>query len=86
MRRTESANCFSPPVMRHSPPHILLLVSLPLLASLAEQGVEPEKPPYGVGGTESRDEYRICFVIDPDGYRVELIDGGAFPTPQDPDR
>jgi lactoylglutathione lyase len=30
--------------------------------------------------------YRICFVTDPDGYRIELIDGGAFPTPQDPDR
>ena len=25
---------------------------------------------------------RICFVTDPDGYRVELIDG-PFPTPQD---
>ncbi len=51
------------------------------LARLAEQGIEPEKPPYGPGG---RDEYRICFVADPDGYRVELIDG-AFDTPQDPD-
>ena len=29
------------------------------------------------------EEYRICFVADPDGYRIELIDG-AFPTPQDP--
>ena len=54
-----------------------------LLAELAEAGIEPEKPPYGVGGTDSRDEYRICFVSDPDGYRIELIDG-AFPTPQDP--
>jgi lactoylglutathione lyase len=54
-----------------------------LLETLAENGIEPEKPPYGVGGTPSRDEYRICFVVDPDGYRVELIDG-AFPTPQDP--
>ena len=49
--------------------------------SLAEQGIEPEKPPYSPGG---REEYRICFVSDPDGYRVELIDGGEFPTPQDP--
>jgi len=57
-----------------------------LLASLAEQGVEPEKPPNGVAGTESRDEYRICFVIDSDAYLVDLIDDGAFPTPQDPDR
>jgi lactoylglutathione lyase len=54
-----------------------------LLAGLAEAGIEPEKPPYGVGGTDSREEYRICFVADPDGYRIELIDH-AFPTPQDP--
>ncbi|HEV7807464.1 MAG TPA: VOC family protein [Solirubrobacteraceae bacterium] len=52
-----------------------------LLARLAEQGIEPEKPPYAPGG---RDEYRICFVQDPDGYRIELVDG-AFETPQDPD-
>jgi lactoylglutathione lyase len=52
-----------------------------LLARLAEEGIEPEKPPYHPGG---REEYRICFVADPDGYRIELIDGGAFPTPQDP--
>jgi lactoylglutathione lyase len=54
-----------------------------LLERLADNGIEPEKPPYGVGGTDSREEYRICFVSDPDGYRIELIDG-AFPTPQDP--
>ena len=52
-----------------------------MLARLAEQGIEPEKPPYHPGG---REEYRICFVADPDGYRVELIDGGEFRTPQDP--
>ena len=52
------------------------------LAELAERGIEPEKPPYSPGGRE--DVGRICFVADPDGYRVELIDGGAFPTPQDP--
>jgi lactoylglutathione lyase len=52
-----------------------------LLARLAEQGIEPEKPPYHPGG---REEYTICFVADPDGYRIELIDGGAFETPQDP--
>ena len=51
-----------------------------LLAKLAENGVEPERAPYAPGG---REEYRICFVADPDGYRIELIDG-AFPTPQDP--
>ncbi|MGH3031579.1 MAG: VOC family protein [Gaiellaceae bacterium] len=34
-----------------------------------EHGIEPERPPYTVreGGS------RICFVRDPDGYRVELI-------------
>ena len=54
-----------------------------LLESLAAHGIEPEKPPYGVGGTGSREEFRICFVADPDGYRIELIDK-AFPSPQDP--
>jgi len=40
------------------------------LAALAEKGVEPEKPPYRVreGGS------RLCFVRDPDGYRIELIE------------
>jgi lactoylglutathione lyase len=39
------------------------------LAALAEQGIEPERPPYRVreGGS------RLCFVRDPDGYRIELI-------------
>jgi lactoylglutathione lyase len=42
------------------------------LDGLAEQGIEPEKPPYSVreGGS------RLCFVRDPDGYRVELIETG----------
>ena len=40
------------------------------LAQLAAQGIEPERPPYTIreGGG------RICFVRDPDGYRVELIE------------
>ncbi len=40
------------------------------LEKLAAQGIEPEKPPYTVreGGS------RLCFVRDPDGYRVELIE------------
>ncbi|MBV9005310.1 MAG: VOC family protein [Solirubrobacterales bacterium] len=40
------------------------------LAALAEQGIEPERPPYTVrdGGS------RLCFVRDPDGYRIELIE------------
>ncbi len=40
------------------------------LSQLAEQGIEPERPPYSVrdGGS------RLCFVRDPDGYRIELIE------------
>ncbi|MEA2299425.1 MAG: lactoylglutathione lyase [Solirubrobacteraceae bacterium] len=52
------------------------------VARLAQAGIEPEKAPYHPGG---RPEIRICFVSDPDGYRIELIDGD-FHTPQDPDR
>ena len=52
-----------------------------LLAELAKDGIEPEKQPFHPGG---RPEVgRICFVQDPDGYRIELIDGGEFRTPQD---
>ena len=40
------------------------------LANLKEQGIEPEKPPY----TVSEGGSRICFVQDPDGYRVEPIE------------
>jgi lactoylglutathione lyase len=42
------------------------------LAALAEKGIAPERPPYTVreGGS------RICFVRDPDGYRVEIIERG----------
>ena len=40
------------------------------LARLAEQGIEPERPPYTIreGGN------RLTFVKDPDGYRVELLE------------
>jgi lactoylglutathione lyase len=40
------------------------------LSGLAAQGIEPERPPYSVreGGS------RLCFVRDPDGYRIELIE------------
>jgi lactoylglutathione lyase len=39
------------------------------LAALSEHGVEPERPPYQVreGGSW------ICFVRDPDDYRIEII-------------
>jgi lactoylglutathione lyase len=42
------------------------------LARLAEQGIEPERDPYRVreGGN------RLCFVRDPDDYRIELIERG----------
>jgi lactoylglutathione lyase len=40
------------------------------LERLADEGIEPEKPPYTVreGGS------LLCFVRDPDGYRIELIE------------
>ena len=44
------------------------------LAELAEIGVQPEKPPYHPGDRD--DLPRIAFVADPDGYRIEIIEGG----------
>ena len=43
------------------------------LERLAGQGIEPERPPYSVreGGS------RLCFVRDPDEYRIELIERGG---------
>lgn len=40
------------------------------LDGLAAHGIRPEKEPYAAypGGS------RICFVQDPDGYRIELIE------------
>jgi lactoylglutathione lyase len=40
------------------------------LAALDAQGIQPERPPYRVreGGS------RLCFVRDPDDYRIELIE------------
>ena len=40
------------------------------LERLASLGIEPERPPYTIrdGGS------RLCFVRDPDSYRVELIE------------
>ena len=40
------------------------------LEQLETVGIEPEKPPYRVSEGGSR----ICFVRDPDGYRIELIE------------
>ena len=41
-----------------------------MLKQLAALGIEPERPPYTVreGGS------RLCFVRDPDGYRIEVIE------------
>ena len=43
------------------------------LERLATLGIEPEKPPYTIreGGS------RLCFVRDPDGYRIELLEIAA---------
>jgi len=40
------------------------------LQRLADVGIEPERPPY----TVSENGRRLCFVRDPDDYRVELIE------------
>ena len=44
------------------------------LAALAEKGIEPERAPYSVreGGS------LLCFVRDPDGYRIELIERSDY--------
>jgi lactoylglutathione lyase len=52
--------------------HIALAVDdmAATLAGLAGQGIEPEREPYRLreGGS------LICFVRDPDGYRIEVIE------------
>jgi lactoylglutathione lyase len=52
--------------------HIALAVDdlAETLERLEEQGIEPEREPYRVreGGS------LLCFVRDPDDYRIELID------------
>ena len=57
--------------------HIALLVDdiEATLAGLAESGIEPEKPPYRPGGRTTGS--LICFVRDPDGYRIELVERSA---------
>ena len=47
------------------------------LERLAAKGIEPERPPYTIreGGS------RLCFVRDPDGYRIELIESDAGHEP-----
>ena len=43
------------------------------LEQLADQGIAPEKPPYQSrpGGS------KICFLRDPDGYQIELVEIGS---------
>jgi lactoylglutathione lyase len=52
--------------------HIALAVDdmAATLAELAGQGIEPEREPYSLreGGS------LLCFVRDPDDYRIELIE------------
>jgi lactoylglutathione lyase len=43
------------------------------LAELEKSGITPQKPPYHVGENGPL----ICFVVDPDGYRVEVIERGG---------
>jgi lactoylglutathione lyase len=44
------------------------------LAALSDKGIAPERPPYTVrdGGS------RLCFVRDPDQYRIELIERSDY--------
>ena len=42
------------------------------LDALKGQGIEPERPPY----TVSEGGSRLCFVRDPDDYRIEIIGRG----------
>ena len=56
--------------------HIALTVEnmAETLEKLAAQGIEPERPPYSVreGGS------LLCFVRDPDHYRIELIERSDY--------
>jgi lactoylglutathione lyase len=44
------------------------------LADMERHGIEPERAPYRVSEGGSR----ICFVRDPDGYRIELIERSDY--------
>lgn len=45
------------------------------LAMLAASGIQPLAPPVNPG---NRPDVRVCFLQDPAGYKIELIDGGEF--------
>ena len=56
--------------------HIALTVEnmAETLEKLAAQSIEPERPPYSIreGGS------LLCFVRDPDNYRIELIERNDY--------
>lgn len=41
------------------------------LSRLKDRGMEPERPAYSIRGGST-----LCFVGDPDDYRIELIERG----------
>ncbi len=45
------------------------------LAALAAKGIQPLAPPMRPA---NRTDVRVCFLQDPSGYKIELIDGGEF--------
>ncbi|HUA24872.1 MAG TPA: VOC family protein [Steroidobacteraceae bacterium] len=49
------------------------------VAALDAASFKTEQAPFNPNG---RADLRVCFVADPDGHRIELIDG-RFPTPDD---
>lgn len=51
-----------------------------LVSKLSDSQIDPESAPFHPA---DRPDVRVCFVVDPDGTRVELIEGN-FPTPSDP--
>lgn len=46
------------------------------LARLREHGIHPERAPYSLFPGDSR----LCFVRDPDSYRIELCEEDSQPT------
>jgi lactoylglutathione lyase len=51
-----------------------------VLARLATKGIAPVIAPHGPAG---RGDVRVCFLQDPSGYKVELIDQGEFIPPRE---
>lgn len=46
---------------------------------LRQNGIDPDQEPFHPG---DRPDLRVCFVTDPDGHKIEVIEG-TFPTPRD---